>query len=70
VAASFDRICGLRKTGSSTRHHQLTHDEPPDPAIGYQPEATEFVFICMQAWADFVERSATIPEGDGSHAAG
>jgi hypothetical protein len=61
-----DRISGLRQPGSSSQHHQLTHDEPLDPAIGYQPEATEFVFASMEAWADFVERLAAIPEGDGT----
>ncbi len=61
-----DRISGLRQPGSSAQHHQLTHDEALDPAIGYQPEATEFVYISMEAWADFVERLAAIPEGDGT----
>jgi len=61
-----DRISGLRQAGSSSQHHQLTHDEALDPAIGYQPEATEFVFVCMDAWADFLERLAAIPEGDAT----
>lgn len=61
-----DRISGLRQPGSSSQHHQLTHDEPIDPAIGFQPEATEFVFASMDAWADFLERLAAIPEGDGT----
>ena len=45
-----DRISGLRQPGSSAQHHQLTHDEPLDPEIGYQPEATEFVYASMEAW--------------------
>jgi hypothetical protein len=61
-----DRISGLRQPGSSSQHHQLTHDEALDPAIGYQPTATEFVYVSMDAWADFVERLAAIPEGDGT----
>jgi hypothetical protein len=61
-----DRISGLRQAGSSSQHHQLTHDEALDPAVGYQPEATEFVFVAMEAWADFLERLAAIPEGDGT----
>jgi hypothetical protein len=61
-----DRISGLRQAGSSSQHHQLTHDEPLDPEIGFQPEATEFVFASMEAWADFVERLAAVPEGDGT----
>ncbi|MGB5521712.1 MAG: hypothetical protein WBM96_04025, partial [Polyangiales bacterium] len=61
-----DRISGLRQPGSSAQHHPLTHDEALDPAVGYQPEATEFVYVSMEAWADFVERLAAIPEGDGT----
>ena len=61
-----DRISGLRQPGSSSQHHQLTHDEVLDPDIGYQPEATQFVFASMEAWADFVERLAAMPEGDGT----
>ena len=61
-----DRISGLRQPGSSAQHHQLTHDEPLDAGIGYQPEATEFVYASMEAWADFIERLAAIPEGDGT----
>lgn len=61
-----DRISGLRQAGSSAQHHQLTHDEALDPAIGYQPEATEFVYASMEAWADFVEQLAAVPEGDGT----
>jgi len=61
-----DRISGLRQRGSSSQHHQLTHDEPLDADIGYQPEATQFVFVSMEAWADVIERLAAIPEGDGT----
>jgi hypothetical protein len=56
----------LRKAGTDTAHHQLTHDELVDEAVGYQPRATEFVLESMQAWAYFVERLASTPEGDGS----
>ncbi len=61
-----DRISGLRQPGSSSQHHQLTHDEAIDAGLGYQPEATEFVFSSMEAWADFGERLAAVPEGDGT----
>jgi hypothetical protein len=56
----------LRKSGAQTAHHQYTHDELVDPVLGYQPEATSFVLESMQAWAFFVERLASTPEGDGS----
>jgi hypothetical protein len=61
-----DRISGLRQPGSSSQHHQLTHDEAIDASLGYQPEASEFIFSSMDAWADFIERLAAIPEGDGT----
>lgn len=56
----------LRHPGAETAHHQYTHDELVDPLLGYQPQATSFVHASMEAWAGFVERLATTPEGDGS----
>lgn len=56
----------LRKAGAQTAHHQYTHDELVDPELGYQPEATAFVLESMQAWASFVQRLASTPEGDGT----
>jgi len=54
----------LRKSGAQTAHHQYTHDELVDQALGYQPEATAFVLESMDAWAWFVDRLASTPEGD------
>jgi len=59
-------ISGLYVLGSNTTHHQLTHDESIDSELGYQPQATQFVMVSMSAWADFVEKLASIPEGDGT----
>ena len=56
----------LRKSGAQTAHHQYTHDELVDRDLGYQPEATSFVLESMQAWAAFVARLASTPEGAGS----
>ena len=56
----------MRKAGEQTAHHQLTHDEVVDPVLGYQPRATEFIIESMKAWAFFVDRLASTPEGDGS----
>lgn len=56
----------LRKQGTDTAHHQLTHDEMVDTTLGYQPRATEFALASMQAWASFVRRLATTPEGAGT----
>ena len=59
-------VSELRKQGSDTAHHQLTHDEMVDPQLGYQPRATEFAVASMAAWASFVRRLATTPEGAGT----
>lgn len=56
----------LRRSGAETAHHQYTHDEIVDPLLGYQPQATGFVLASMEAWAEFVTRLATTPEGDGT----
>ena len=59
-------ISELSVVGSDTTHHQLTHDETLDSELGYQPQATQFVMASMEGWADFVEKLAAIPEGDGT----
>jgi hypothetical protein len=56
----------LRKSGAQTAHHQYTHDELVDRELGYQPEATSFVLESMAAWAGFVQRLASTPEGAGT----
>ena len=56
----------LTRRGSSTTHHQLTHDEVIDPAVGYQPEATKFVEALMGAWGAFLGILDGMPEGDGT----
>ena len=61
-----DRASSLRLPGSSDTHHTLTHEEPRDPALGYQPKATYFVLKSMEAWAHFVATLDAIPEGDGT----
>ena len=56
----------LRRQGTDTAHHQLTHDEVVDAQLGYQPRATEYVLASMDAWGAFVKRLAATPEGAGS----
>jgi len=56
----------LRRAGSSTNHHQLTHEEPVDSAVGYQPESTWFVERSMIAFAEFLDILKAVPEGDGN----
>ena len=61
-----DSASSLRKEGSSTTHHQLTHEEQVDPKVGYQPQATWFVEQSMAAWGTFVKALSAIKEGDGT----
>ncbi len=56
----------LTRRGSATSHHQLTHDEPIDPELGYQPESTKFIEDIMKAWGTFVSVLDGMPEGDGT----
>ncbi len=59
-------LSALRILGEDISHHQLTHDEPVDAELGYQPRSTAFSQISMQAWVRFVDKLASTPEGDGS----
>ena len=61
-----NRASRLRLPGSSDTHHTLTHEEPRDHELGYQPKATFFVLKSMEAWAHFVETLDAVPEGDGT----
>jgi len=49
---------------ATSGHHQLTHDEPVDPKLGYQPKATKFVEDIMAQWAVFLKVMDSMPEGD------
>lgn len=56
----------LRKAGTTTGYHQITHEEAVDRKIGYQPTVDFFAMRSMEAWADFVGALAAIKEGDGT----
>jgi len=56
----------LTRRGSSNGHHDITHEEPIDPKIGYQPAATAFVRDIMAEWGVFVGKLAQTKEGAGS----
>ena len=61
-----DRASSLRMPGSTDTHHTLTHEEPRDAELGYQPNATAFVLKGMEAWTQFVQTLDAVPEGDGT----
>jgi hypothetical protein len=54
----------LTRIGSTITHHQLTHEEPLDNTLGYQPEATYFLTRIMEAWVYFVGALDQVKEGD------
>jgi hypothetical protein len=54
----------LTRLGSTITHHQLTHEEPLDNRLGYQPDVTWFINKIMQAWTYFVGALDGVQEGD------
>jgi hypothetical protein len=56
----------LRTAGDSVGHHQLTHEEPIDPSLGYQPKATWYAARCIDGFAAFLGALEAIKEGDGT----
>jgi hypothetical protein len=56
----------LTRVGSTTTHHQLTHEEQLDQRLGYQPNVTFFVEKIMGAWVDFIAALDAVKEGDGT----
>jgi hypothetical protein len=56
----------LRKAGSATAFHELTHEEPIDEKLGYQPESTFFIEKSMEAFASMVGLMESVKEGDGT----
>jgi hypothetical protein len=61
-----DTTSNLRRAGSSTTHHTLTHEEPVNPKLGYQEQVGWFAQQSMVAWKDFLDALTAIKEGDGT----
>jgi hypothetical protein len=64
--AYSDSVALTTRKGVSRPHHSTTHEEPNDPALGYQPESAWFLSQSMEAWAYFVKALASFKEGDGT----
>lgn len=56
----------VRHRGASFTHHILTHEEPPDPELGYQVESAVLNIKAMEALAFFINEFSSIREGDGT----
>jgi hypothetical protein len=61
-----DNQSHLRRPGETYYHHVLTHEEPSDPVLGYQPEVHWFGGKAMEALATYIEAFANVREGDGT----
>jgi hypothetical protein len=56
----------LRKAGSAVSFHELTHEEPIDERLGYQPESTFFMEKSMEGFAGMLRMLDSVKEGDGT----
>jgi hypothetical protein len=52
--------------GQSKIYHQITHDEPTDAQLGYQPETSKLASLVMQGFGAFLTEMNAIKEGDGT----
>jgi hypothetical protein len=52
--------------GQSKIYHQITHDEPTDAKLGYQPETSKLAGLVMEALGDFLIELDAIKEGEGT----
>lgn len=59
-------VSNLRKAGQSVALHELTHEEPIDPKLGYQIEATYFLERSLGVFATLLKKLDAIPEGNGT----
>lgn len=66
---NFVHTAGLSETyvaGESKIYHQITHDEPTDAKLGYQPETSMLASLVMQAFGDFLVELDGVKEGAGT----
>jgi len=52
--------------GQNKIYHQITHDEPTDAKLGYQPETSKLAGLVMEALGDFLIELEAIKEGEGT----
>jgi hypothetical protein len=66
---NFVHTAGISETyiaGESKIYHQITHDEPTDTKLGYQPETSMLAGMVMQAFGDFLVELDSVKEGAGT----
>jgi hypothetical protein len=52
--------------GESKIYHQITHDEPTDAKLGYQPNTSRLAGLVMQGLGAFLNELDAVKEGDGT----
>jgi hypothetical protein len=52
--------------GQSKIYHQITHDEPTDAKLGYQPETSKLASLVIQGFGTLLTELNAIKEGDGT----
>jgi hypothetical protein len=66
---NFIHTPGISETylaGQSKIYHQITHDEPTDTKLGYQPETSKLAGLVMQALGDFLIELDSLKEGENT----
>jgi hypothetical protein len=66
---NFVHTPGISETylaGQSKIYHQITHDEPTDATLGYQPETSKLAGLVMQALGDFLIELDSLKEGENT----
>jgi hypothetical protein len=64
--AFTDDFANVRRVGETYTHHLLTHEEPLDQKLGYQPLTFWFNRTCSEGFATFLNEFKSIREGDGT----
>jgi hypothetical protein len=66
---TFVHTAGSSETymaGQSKIYHQITHDEPTDAQLGFQPETSKLASQVMKGLGTFLSELDAIKEGDGT----
>jgi hypothetical protein len=66
---NFVHTAGSSETyiaGQSKIYHQITHDEPTDAQLGYQPQTSQIAGMVMQGFGALLEEMNAVKEGNGT----
>src|SRR5262249_6012253 len=57
---------GTYIAGQNKIYHQITHDEPIDAKLGYQPGTSKLARLVLEALSDFLVGLHAVKEGGGN----